>query len=99
MVVMLVAFVHHGERQAGIDPPPVDHHGAGAALAVVAALLGAGQVQVLAQGVEQRGAGVELRDRATLPFTVNDTFDNTGAPAAAACALGRGCAFATTVWR
>ncbi len=39
---------------------PSTMHRAGAALAVVAALLGAGQVQVLAQRVEQRGARVEL---------------------------------------
>ena len=55
-----VALVHHRERQAGIDPPPVDDHRAGAALAVIAALLGAGEMQVLAQRVEQRGPRVEL---------------------------------------
>ena len=60
MVVMLVALVHHRERQAGVDPPAVDDHRAGAALAVVAALLGAGEMQMLAQRVEQRGARVEL---------------------------------------
>ena len=32
-----VAFVHHGKRQAGVDPTPVDHHRAGAALPVIAA--------------------------------------------------------------
>ena len=57
----LVALVHHRQRQAGIDAAPVDDHRAGAALAVVAALLGAGQVQVLAQRVEQRGARVEFQ--------------------------------------
>ena len=36
--------LHHRQRQAGVDAPAVDQHGAGAALAVVAALLGAGQV-------------------------------------------------------
>ena len=50
----LVALVHDGERQARVDAPAVDQHRAGAALPVVAALLGAGQVQVLAQRVEQR---------------------------------------------
>ena len=55
----LVAVVHDRERQAGIHPPTVHQHRAGAALAVVAALLGAGHVQVLAQRVEQRGARVE----------------------------------------
>ena len=51
----------HGERQAGIDPPAVDEDRAGAALAVVAALLGAGQAQVLAQRVEQRRARIDLQ--------------------------------------
>ena len=39
---------------------PSDDHRAGAALAVIAALLGAGEMQVIAQRVEQRGARVEL---------------------------------------
>ena len=42
-----------GEHQAGVHPPAVDQHGAGATLAVVAALLAAGQPQVIAQGVQQ----------------------------------------------
>ena len=37
----------HGEGHAGIHPPPVHDHRAGAALAAVAALLGSGQVQPL----------------------------------------------------
>ena len=51
----LGAFLHHRQRQAGIDPPPVDQNGARAALSVVAALLGAGQVEMVAQCVQQRG--------------------------------------------
>ena len=47
------AVLHHRERQAGIDPPPVHQHRAGAALAVVAALLGSGQIEMVAQRVEQ----------------------------------------------
>ena len=54
----LVALVHHRERQTGVDPPAVDQHRAGAALAVIAALLGAGQVQMFAQGVQQGGARI-----------------------------------------
>ena len=46
-------------RQAGHDAPAVEMHRAGAALAVVAALLGAGQRELLAQHVEQRGARIE----------------------------------------
>lgn len=55
------ALVHHGQAQAGHHPPAIDQHRAGPALAMVAAFLGAGQVQVLAQGVEQRGAGVQVQ--------------------------------------
>ncbi len=39
----------------------VDMHGAGAALALVAALLGAGQAEMIAQGVEQRDTRLDLQ--------------------------------------
>jgi hypothetical protein len=42
------AFLHDSQCQAGIDPPPVDQNGARAALSVIAALLGAGQVEMVA---------------------------------------------------
>ena len=48
------------EQQAAVGPAAVEQHGAGAALAVVAALLRAGQAEVLAQQVEQGRAGVDL---------------------------------------
>ena len=51
-----------GERQARIDAPAVDQHRAGAALAAVAALLGAGEIEPLAQQVEQRYPRVLERD-------------------------------------
>ena len=57
----LHALVHDREREAGIDPATVDNDRAGTTLAVVAALLGPGQVQVLAQGVEQGGSRVDLK--------------------------------------
>ena len=47
------------ERQAGENPLPVHIHRARAALALIAALLGAGQVQVLPQGIEQGHAGLQ----------------------------------------
>ena len=55
----LAAFHQGGERQAGLHALAVHQHRAGAALAEAAALLRAGQMQVLAQGVEQRGARIE----------------------------------------
>ena len=55
----LRAVVGDREREAAVGAPPVDQDRARAALAVVAALLGAGEAEVLAQEVEQRGAGVD----------------------------------------
>src|SRR5262249_28990198 len=42
-----------GRHQAGVDGGAVDQHGAGAALALAAALLGASELKVFAQGIEQ----------------------------------------------
>ncbi len=47
------------EREAAIRPPALQEHSASAALAVVTALLGAGQAELLAQDVQQRGARVD----------------------------------------
>ena len=49
----LCAVLHHRQRQAGIDSPPIDQDGASATLPVIAALLGAGQVKVVAQRIQQ----------------------------------------------
>jgi hypothetical protein len=48
----LRAILHHREREAGIDAAAVNQNGAGAALAVVAALLGSGEIEIKAQRVE-----------------------------------------------
>ena len=56
-----IARMHDRQRETGVDAPAVHQHRAGAALAVVATFLGARQLQVLAQCVEQRGAGVQLQ--------------------------------------
>ena len=57
----LAAVVHDGEGQAGIDALAVHQHRAGAALAAVAAFLGAGQVGDFAQGVEQGDARFDVQ--------------------------------------
>jgi hypothetical protein len=49
----------YGEGEAGIDAAAVDEDGAGSALSVVAAFFAAGEVEVLAECVEERGAGIE----------------------------------------
>jgi hypothetical protein len=44
----VIVLVHHRQSKATVDPPSVHQHGAGAALAMVAPLLGAGQPEMLA---------------------------------------------------
>src|SRR6267142_1922170 len=56
----LVAVMHHRERQAALDALAVHEDGAGAALSLVAALLRAGQRDMLAQRIEQRGTRIEI---------------------------------------
>ena len=48
-----------GKRQARDDPPTVDKHGARPTLSKAAAFLGAGEMQPVAEAVEQGGAGVQ----------------------------------------
>src|SRR5438034_341502 len=60
--------MHDGESQAGVDAPAVDQHRAGPALPVVAALLGARQVEMFAQRVEQRGTWIQVE----VPHTAID---------------------------
>jgi hypothetical protein len=59
----LTALVLHGERQAGDDAPAVHEDRAGAAGALVAALLGSRQVEVLAEGVEEADPRFDLERR------------------------------------
>jgi hypothetical protein len=51
--------MHDGETEAGVDATSVDVDGACAALAVVAAFLGAEQLEVIAEGIEECDAGLE----------------------------------------
>ncbi len=48
-----------GKGEAGVDAAAVDEDGAGATLSVIAAFLAAGETEILAQSVEQGGAGVD----------------------------------------
>jgi hypothetical protein len=52
--------VHDGEREAAVDSPLVDENGAGAALALIAPLFASGEMQVFAQGIEERRAGIDV---------------------------------------
>ena len=61
------------EREAGIDPAPVDVDRAGAALPAVAALLGPGQIEAFAKQIEQRDPRVvQLELSAPAPLTVRE---------------------------
>src|SRR6266566_2103188 len=51
---------HHHQRGAGLHRLTVEMHDAGAALRGIAADMGAGQPQVLAQELHQEGAGVDI---------------------------------------
>jgi methyl coenzyme M reductase subunit C len=62
----LVCRMHHGEREARVHTLSVHVHRAGSALPVIAALLRAGQVQVLPQTIQQRRPRIDAKD-ATLP--------------------------------
>src|SRR3979490_2036486 len=56
----LVPVSHDRERGAGFDRLAVEMHDAGAALRGVAADMGAGQPQILAQKLHQKRAGVDI---------------------------------------
>ena len=56
-VVDAAALALHGQRQAGEHGLPVDEDRAGAALAELAAVLGAGEVEILAEHLEERLVG------------------------------------------
>ena len=47
------------EQQAGVHGPAIEQHGAGATVAHVADLLGARELQVVSQGVEERAPRLE----------------------------------------
>ena len=68
------AVVGDREGEARVGPAAVDEHGAGAALAVVASFLRAGQPEPLAQQVEHRHPVVDVTARGS-PLTVTVTWD------------------------
>ena len=55
----LLALGFQGQHGAGVDGLAVEHDGAGAAGAAIADALAAGDVEVVAQGVEQRDARLD----------------------------------------
>ena len=55
----LLSAVHHGEGEAGVIAPSVDENRARAARPLIASFFRAGEIEMLAQRVEQRGARIE----------------------------------------
>ena len=53
--------MHDGEAETRIQPSAVHRDGAGAALAMVTALFGAGELQVFSQRIEQRRSVVQFK--------------------------------------
>ena len=74
MVVTLEPCGLSGQHGAGFHRPAVDMDDAGAALAGVAADMGAGQVQIFAQEMDQQRPVLDSAETA-LPFTVSLTVD------------------------
>src|SRR5271155_471082 len=60
-----LAFLHRRKRHAGQDASAIDVYGACATLSAIACLFGAGQRQILAQRIEERGTRLD-RKRAAL---------------------------------
>ena len=59
IVVIFSTLRRHGKRQAGIHTAAIQQHRTGTALAVVAALLASGKVQLLPQQIQQAGPGIK----------------------------------------
>ena len=69
-------LVHGGEGEAAIDAAAVEVDSAGSALAVVAALFCAGEMEGFAEGIEESGAGI---DGEGVGFAVDPEGDGCGA--------------------
>ena len=70
----LIAVVHGGERETGINSTAIDQYRTRAALAMIASLLRAGEMQSFAQRVEQRYARIDI-ERVTLSVDLEVHFE------------------------
>ena len=80
------ALLHDGKCQARVDPPSVDQHRTGTALAVIAAFFGAGKVEMFSQGSSNvvQGATSSL---VSVPLTIRSTEIFSGARTVAGSAV------------
>ncbi len=88
MVVTSRPSAWHGEHRAGFDGAAVHMDDAGAALAGVAADMRAGQVQMLAQEIDEQRAVFDFGGNG-LPFTVMETTAMWKLPFKRACELAK----------
>jgi hypothetical protein len=56
----LITIVHDSQGEAAVDATAFNDYGTGTTLPLVATLFASGEVQVFAEGIEQRRAWVEL---------------------------------------
>lgn len=57
----LILLVHDGESETGVDATTIDENSTGSALPVIASFFGAEESEILAQGVEQGDARLDLQ--------------------------------------
>jgi hypothetical protein len=55
----LIAFMQSGQRETGKHAPAINVHCAGPALAMIASLLRAGQLEMLAEAIQERSARID----------------------------------------
>ena len=84
-----MVLLHDGEGEAGDDAAAIYHDGAGTALALIAPFLAAGEVEVLAEGIKEVGAGIDL-EVAGLAIDGEGHLDG-GAGAGEGGGIGGGC--------
>jgi hypothetical protein len=76
----LVPFMHDRKRETRVDSAAIDVDGTGAALAVIAALFRAKQLEMFSQRVEKRRARVKIEgDGLAIHAQYHGTRDHTGA--------------------
>ena len=75
----------HRQHGAALDGHAVDDHGAGAALAGVAADVGAGEVEILAQQLHEHASGLDLHGTGDAIDDKGDLFCHREPPALDGC--------------
>src|SRR5262249_40786684 len=83
------AVALHGKRQAAAHDHAVEPHGAGAAKAMLAADMAAGEAELLAQEVDERRAGIDALAHLFAVHAERDVVETLGHRGSASCAATR----------